>query len=203
MEKRVLNSSRLYRYAGIAFVIVALSSCSVARVYVGVVQARNDYSGGDFQGANRKLVSLTRAGAFEPWISYNIGTVYYALGEPAAAEELWSADSGEVSTELAVLREFNLGVLAYERGSYEESYERFVRVLQLDPSLVEAKINLEFAFEKIEDQNELKKAPVPDGNSAADPGSDVHRLLQYLERLEQNVWQSTEYVEEEGGVNDW
>ena len=183
--------------------ILTFSSCNLSRVYVGIFQARNDYSGGEFQRANRKLVTLSDNRAFEPWISYNIGAVYYALGEPVAAEQLWGKGDESVSAELAFKREFNLGVLAYERGAYEEAYDRFVAVLRIDPTSVEAKTNLEFAYEKIEDRNDPGEPSKSTSDANSDPGADVHRLLQYLERLERNVWQSTGEIESEGGINDW
>lgn len=201
MGKCVLRS--IHRVAAPLLLIGLLSSCNVARVYVGVIQARNDHTGGKFQNANRRLLSLTDFDAFAPWISYNIGTVYYALGEAAAAEEIWRTRVATRSDLLAFLKSFNLGVLAYERGAYLDAYQLFVKAVRIDPSSVEAKTNLEFAFEKIGDEDSYSAGGTESEDSDAPPGADVGRLLQYLERLERGVWQSTAHIETEGGVNDW
>ena len=135
---------------------------------------------------------------FEPWIRYNIGTVYYALGEPASALEVWSNARPEDESELAFYLEFNRGVLAYESGNFREAFIRFRRALELDPASIEAKVNIEFALEKLETRGE-ERSKIDESDSIP---SEVERVLKYLERLEENVWESTKEIEQEE-VPDW
>jgi tetratricopeptide (TPR) repeat protein len=186
---------------GIALLISSaalFSSCSAARVYVGVARARNDYARGEYQAANRRLIAVSGFQAFAPWISYDLGTVYYALGEPAAAAETWIETDPSVSVELAFRREFNLGVLDYESGAFSDAYDRFRAALALDPGSIEAKINLELSLERTREEVTL----VPK-RSLSPPGPDVDRLLQYVERLELREWFSTDRIEPVEGARDW
>ncbi len=199
MERFVLKAWR----APIALLFtVTLVSCSSARVYVGAVRAANDYSQGEYQDANRRLMRIRDAGVFVPWIDYNLGTVYYALGEPASALDIWQDTDAGATGELAFRLAFNLGVLDYERGAYDSAYRRFRRALEIDPTSIEAKINLEFTIEKLD-------APASGGAESerdAAPGAEVERILQYIERierLERNTWRSTESVDEIGETEDW
>ena len=188
---------RLRRACILLSVTLSIFSCSAAKVYIGVVRARNDYAQGDYQEANRRLIDLRGGNAFDPWIAYNLGTVYYALGEPASAAEVWNgADAGD-STQLAFHLEFNRGVLDYERRDFGSAYVRFRRALELDPSSIAAKVNLEFAAEKLATEDEQPA----DGAVAVERSPEVGRLLQYLERIERSVWSSSE-LESDGG-RDW
>ena len=183
----------------IGLCMLGLASCSSARVYVGVVQSVNSYSHGDYQEANRSLIRLRDNGAFAPWISYDLGTVYYALGEPASAMDIWSTAVPTQTGDLAFRLAFNLGVLDYERGAYDSAYHHFRRALEIDPTSVEAKVNLEYAVEKLDTAGSGKS----EGDRTAPPGAEVERVLQYLERLEENSWKSTESIDQTAGAPDW
>lgn len=195
-----MNTVRLM-IAGL--LLCSLTSCRVVRVYVGVAQARNDYSHGEYQQANRRLIALEESSPYTPWISYNLGTIYYALGEPAAAAEIWEQASGNVNRDLAFRTEFNLGVLAYDRGDYDEAYQRFRAALKLDPTSIEAKQNLEIVLNQMEDDRRQERTDGTGETTSPETDSDVRRLLQYVERLEKGVWWSTERIEPEEGVQDW
>ena len=195
MERGVL---RIRKLLVVLPLILLFASCTAARVYVGVVLARNDYSQGDYQAANRRLIGVGDLGAFGPWIAYNLGTVYYALGEPSAAADIWSTTSALESTNLAFHLEYNRGVLEYEIGEFGEAYRHFRAALELDPTSVEAKVNLEFAIEKL---SEEKPQEEPEPSGAA--GEEVDRILQYLERIESDFWESTERLEGRKEARDW
>ena len=195
MEGRVLSIRRL---VSILLSMTLLASCTAARVYVGVVRARNDYAQGDYQAANRRLIGVGDLGAFEPWIAYNLGTVYYALGEPGSAAEIWSTTSVVESSDLAFHLEYNRGVLKYEVGEFAEAYRHFRTALELDPTSVEAKANLEFAIEKLSEEKRQEES-----DTTAEAGEEVDRILHYLERIERDFWESTERIEPRSGVRDW
>ena len=195
MEGRVLRKRRLLY---LVLLMLLFSSCTAARVYIGVVRARNDYAQGDYQAANRRLIGVGDLGAFEPWIDYNLGTVYYALGEPGAAAEIWSTTSALESKDLAFHLEYNRGVLEYEIGEFGEAYRHFRAALELDPTSVEAKANLEFAIEKLSEEK-----PQEESEPSGAAGEEVDRILQYLERIEHDFWESAERLEPRSGIRDW
>ncbi len=90
------------------------------------------------------------AGGAAPYVQYDLGNVYAALGEPAAARDtIGRALDGE-GNELLFRAHFNLGVLEYEQGRFEEAARSFVEALRRKPADVDAKANLELALRKVQ-----------------------------------------------------
>jgi Ca-activated chloride channel family protein len=179
----------------VLFVLISiLSGCSKLTPYLRVAEGARAYASGDYQRANIAYIDAGRYEAFEEWIAYDLGAVYYALGEVDAAESEWQIAAGSGDEELLYRVFFNYGVLLFERGSYSEAYEKFRNALEINPSGVEAKKNLELAMEKME-VSEGQGAPPVVSQSDDDTSGEIDRIMNYLKKMERGVWQSTERVE--------
>jgi tetratricopeptide (TPR) repeat protein len=189
VEEYILKPSGL-----ILVVCVLLAGCSDLAPFTGVVKGNRKYAGGDYQGANIAYIEAGRSGKYEHWIAYNLGTVYYALGEAEAAEREWQIASGTQDETLLYNVYFNLGVLYYDRGLYAFAYERFRNALEINPKGVQAKLNLELSMEKLEVKDQKSQ---PSGDSATNGQSrgEIERILNYLRRMEGEVWESTENLD--------
>ena len=172
----------------------ALTSCSKLGPYLHVAEGARAYAGGDYQQANIAYIEAGRSEGFEEWIAYDLGTVYYALGEVDAAESEWRIASGTLDEELSYRVLFNYGVLLYGRGSYAEAYEKFRNALEINPSGVEAKINLELTIKKME-VSDGKSAPAAGSQTAGESNGEIDRIMNYLKKMEGEVWESTESLE--------
>ena len=105
--------------------IPILAGCTRLTPYLKVATGNHKFSNGDYQAANIAFIDAGKNGTYEHWISYNLGAVYYALGEVAAAETEWQIATGTQNETLAYKVHFNYGVLLFERGLYAEAYEKF------------------------------------------------------------------------------
>ena len=185
----------ILKWSGLALVVcILLAGCSEFAPFAGVVKGNRKYASGDYQGANVAYIEAGESGTYQYWIAYNLGAVYYALGEAEAAEREWLIALGTQDEALLYNVYFNLGVLCYDRGSYAEAYESFRNALEINPNGAQAKLNLELSIRKLEvkDQKNL-----PAGDSANDGQSqgEIERILNYLRRMEGEVWESTENLD--------
>jgi Ca-activated chloride channel family protein len=149
---------------------------------------------GNYQGANIAYIEAGKTGEKEHWIAYNLGTVYYALGESDAAEREWQIASGSRDEYLLYRAHYNLGVLYFDRGMYSLAYEHFRNALEIHPSGVQAKKNLELTIEKLDVDT---RNPAGEGEAQSDGESrgEIERILNYLRRMEGEIWQSTEELD--------
>ena len=176
------------------FFTLSFAGCSRLSPYFHVAAGNHGFSGGDYQKANIAYINAGKNGTHEHMIAYNLGTVYYALGEVAAAEREWQIALGSQDEVLAYKVNFNYGVLLFERGLYEEAYEKFRNALEIRPEGVESKINLELCVERMSAQgSEISR----EAGRAEDSGGEIDRIMKYLKRIEGKVWESTEKVDYE------
>ena len=180
----------------ILLVVLLLSGCSKLSPYFHVANGNRHYTNGNYQTANILYIEAARSGEFEHWIAYNLGTVYYALGEVDAAAREWEIAAGSRDETLLYSVYFNHGVLLYERGSYGEAYEKFRNALEINPSGFEAKVNLELSREKME-VKEKRSTTAAEAVPPGESGGEIDRILNYLKRMEGEVWESTKELEQE------
>ena len=183
--------------------LVALSSCSQPSPYVRVIMGNNSFSRGDYQQANIEYIKALDAALGPEWISYNIGNVYYALGEAEAASAEWLAAADTDSEELLFRIVFNQGALEFELGRYDRAYAYFRNALELVPDSLAAKINLEYSLDKMDAKPREQEPRESEPETDNERSSEIERILDYLRRKEEQVWKSTEEIREESGAPDW
>jgi tetratricopeptide (TPR) repeat protein len=97
---------------------------------------------------------------------------------------------------------FNRGVLYYELGRFRDAYLEFREALRIEPSSVEAKINLELAFEKLAaaDNRSLTRRP---GSASGEAGADAAQVFEFIRRTGGQQWIPNETVPADNDVDDW
>ena len=183
-------------------VCLLLLSCREMRASYRVALGNYAYAKGDYQKANLNYFKAQALGVGGEIVGYNLGTVFYALGEAASSQELWnSIDPGE-DLELAFRLVYNEGILNYRNGNYLEAYENAKSALLFKPTSLAAKINLEHSLSKLNAQETgsqeiLSGAPLPMSNS-----DDIQRILEYIRRQEP-IYSPGKGRKAEAGVKDW
>ena len=175
----------------IPLLALAASSCSNSAPMARVLAGNLAHGRGQYQKAILHYLNAQKhPGSAEDALHYNLGSVYYALGEGEAALRAWAQaenSTGDLETLFRVA--FNRGVLYYQWGRFEEAYRSFRRALVLKPSDIDTKINLEDSLSRI--RTELS-APGSAAPSAADSDEGARRLLDYVRRKETGDWSKTD-----------
>ncbi|MBI9099830.1 MAG: tetratricopeptide repeat protein [Spirochaetaceae bacterium] len=185
MEKRLLKVLILLS------AVLSFASCKAMEPGLSVLVGNYSYQIGEFQQATVHYVKGLESQRFKEWIYYNMGNVYFSLGEGGAALDVWDNVDSAVEPDLRHKLNFNKGVLYYQLGKYSEAYQMFKEALKADPSSLDAKINLELTLGKL-------AAPAVDrGAESSNDGDRVNpveteRILEYIRRKEGELWFSSE-----------
>ena len=185
-----------------AAAVVLLSGCG-AESHLRVIRGNYAYGQGRFQRATVDYLRAWENDEYRAQIAYNLGNVYYALGEVQAALGMWqrAQESGEADILFGVT--FNKGVFYYERGRYQDAYTQFKRALEIDPGSVDAKVNLELALEKIRASEQVVRGDPSVAGSEGAPSAQSVRILEYIRRKEGSRWFATEQVEDGPDMPAW
>lgn len=168
-----------------------------------MVRGTNSFNRGDYQTANIRYLQVPSEIGLEPWVAYNLGVVYFSLGEVKAAEREWNQAIEGESQNLLYRSYFNRGVLYYVSGLYDDAYRDFRKALEIYPAGKEAKINLEFCLEKISAKAQAETLAPDLSQPVGSNSGEIDRILNYLRGVEEQVWQSTEQIEEVADPQDW
>ena len=182
----------------------SLSLVSCVRVQVGwfLIKGNQYYLDGRYQEAQMAYLKALELNMYEEWVRYNLGNVYYALGERRAALEEWDRAQGSVDSRLRFKVLFNKGVLALEEENWREGEKLFIRALELDPTSYSAKVNLEYATQKIASaQTQASKLQTSPRPQKLD--EEGERLLHYIRQKESNRWIASDRLAVEESAEDW
>jgi tetratricopeptide (TPR) repeat protein len=196
MEKKV-SGFRNFRARFLLF-IVCLSGCEIPNVYLDVIQGQYHYGRGQYQEAIVSYMRSLESDTYAHWVQYNLGNAYHSLGEVEAAASIWDKAAQTTDRFLQFHVAYNKGSLYYEMGKYQEAYEEFKHALRLDPSAVDAKINLELSLRKMNSGG----GGQPQTGGPPPAGEDTGRILDYVKRREGTKWKASEEISHPG-VDDW
>jgi Ca-activated chloride channel homolog len=180
------------RYLLILLLPLLMGSCAPYVSHWRVLKGNYDYVNGRYQPATVAYLGILEDGhERDEIIHYNLGNVFYALGETSAADEEWSLALETDDGELLFRTLFNQGNLYFELSQYANAYSRFREALTIRPDSLEAKRNLELVLLKLSSQQEQPQVRT-EGSvvRGEEPGEDVERILQYIKRKEESQWVS-------------
>lgn len=184
--------------------LALLASCSDVQDGVEVLMGNYAFQRGDYQKASLHYLHVTHEARFSPWINYNLGNVYNALGEANTAMAAWNLVDEKAPEELLFRLNFNKGVLQLQKGLYQEAYESFKKALILHPVSLDAKRNLELSLQKIQNMGkQLPPRSTEKSDAANQAGPESRALLDYIRRLEGNRWKSNPQKAESASSSDW
>ena len=197
MERAVLT------VAAVAAALL-ISSCGIAEPHVSVLRGNYAFGQGRYQTATVNYLQALEYEQLEPWISFNLGNVYHALGENESALGMWQLARQSDSESLLFGVYYNTGLLLYEAGRYREAYEQFIEALRLNSTSISAKVNLELALERVQvsDAVALPRRSEPGEQNAA-AVDESRRILEYIRRREEQRWFAVEEIPDRESVRDW
>jgi Ca-activated chloride channel family protein len=170
----------------ILLLLLVLSGCESPETHFAVLQGNYVFARGEYPQATFSYLDALSSGRWENRIHYNLGNVYYELGEESAAFREWEAALSGQDAVLDFRIAFNRGVLLYEQARYQEAYDAFRRALSINSSSIDAKINLEHSLRKISrGRQEQQIEPATGGGSTS---GESERILDYVRRSKQSRW---------------
>lgn len=203
-RKKISSPSWLYRRLlfPLCGALLLFTSCGEIRASYRVTLGNYAYSRGDYQNANIQYIRAAELEEETPIITYNLGTVYQALGEVQSAMEQWEEMDPAGDDMLAFRFLYNRGILYYQTGNYQEAYEGFREALIHNPASLDAKINLEHSLRKLNAQEQSSPAAAPVSRAEGSP-EEIQRVLDYIRRTETIRPPVPPAAEEVSGENDW
>jgi tetratricopeptide (TPR) repeat protein len=126
---------------------------------VRVQQANRAYEAGRYDEALRGYEDALRDHPGAPELEFDRGNALFKLGRQPEARESYLSALAAPSGTFKALDYYNMGNALWELGKNDEAANAYQRALLLDPSLEEARHNLE-----------LLLAPPPDAGSPPDAG---------------------------------
>ena len=189
----------------ISALVVLTASCSNPSVYYSVWRGNNSFAAGDYQTANTEYLESLGKEVYTDYISYNLGNVYYALGEGEAAADEWKNASFSRSAELLFRTMYNKGVLEFESGQYQDAFESFKKALEINSESSEAKINLEYSLRRMNaSANAAEGSAAGAENTESDEVPDeIQRVLEFIKQKDASEWKSSSEDNVQTGENDW
>jgi tetratricopeptide (TPR) repeat protein len=198
-KSRQAGNNFLTQPALFFLVIFFLAGCEIQNVYFNLIQGQYYYGRGQYQEAIVSYMRALESDQHTRWVEYNLGNAYYSLGEVEAAASIWDKAAQTTEPALQFHIAYNKGSLYYEMGKYQEACGEFKHALRLEPSALDAKINLELSLRKMSSGGGTQSP----GNSGPPPaGDDASRILDYVKRREGTKWKASDEINHRD-ADDW
>jgi tetratricopeptide (TPR) repeat protein len=168
-----------------------------------VVLGNQAFYHGNYQGAVINYLEAAENDTHSEWIAYNLGNTFYVLGEYTSAQEEWKKAEKAESEKIRFHLLFNRGVVLYKEGQYEDSYLAFKEALRIRPGSWAAKVNLEYALEKMDLQQNVSQQSASSQRSRQEEGENTQRILEYVRRREKGYYESPEEITSQQRGKDW
>jgi len=127
----------------------------------GVEQGNRLMKEGNFSEALKKYDGEEKRLKDRPELSYNKGLAHYNKKDFQNAREEMARSLNMSDTQAKQNAFYNLGNNAYRMENYQEAVEAFKEALLLNPSDMDAKINLELAMKKMKEKEQKKSQEKP------------------------------------------
>lgn len=182
--------------------IALLTSCDRLVESSSLLTGNQQFRSGDYQKSIISYLKGIDSQESRDYFYYNLGNVYSYLGEYPSAFSIWSNTDGGESPQLRFNLLYNKGYLQYQLGNYKEAYLLFREALNVNPSSIHGKINLELSLSKMSAANYTQGNESFGEDSTERVQSDeTTRILEYVKNKEEMTWGTT--YQEEALENDW
>ena len=122
---------------------------------------------GEYEAALRRYLEAQQEGRPRPELHFNAGDALYKQGKYAEAmQEMGRATEG-THPDMSAAAHYNLGNALFRQERFQEAVGAYKKSLELKPDDIDAKINLELALEKL-NQNQQNQQDNQDQNQNQD-----------------------------------
>ena len=151
-----------------------------------------------FNQASKKFLEARQGKPNDPKISYNLGNSRYKQGDYEKALQSYSRSVEQsLNSSTNQKANYNMGNALFRMNKLEESIVAYKKALELDPSDMDAKFNLEFVREQIKKKKQNQDEPKKNKESTpSDKGKSNPRNHQKQNEPKSNPSQKTEIASE-------
>ncbi len=144
------------------FLYVLLAVPFLGWTFLDPVAKKNEegnalFEKGEYEAALRRYLEAQQEARTRPELHFNAGDALYKQGKYAEAlQEMGRATEG-TPPDMSAAAHYNLGNALFRQEKFQEAVGAYKKSLELNPDDIDAKINLELALEKL-DQDEQDKS---------------------------------------------
>ena len=189
------------RWSLLLLCVLGLASCHSPRLLVW--WGNQLHVRGEYADATIHYIRAEERQQEDGVILYDLGNVYYALGETeAAARSLETSTRAGDDAELIFRSSFNLGNVSYEMGEYARAAEYYIDALKAKPNDVDAKVNLEIAQRKAQNAGgQTERTSHASEEAVLD--EVFEKILGIIDEKEEMIWRTVESSERGQQSDDW
>ena len=143
------------------FLYVLLALPFLGWTFLDPVAKKNEegnalFEKGEYEAALRRYLEAQQEGQPRPELHFNAGDALYKQGKYAEAlQEMGRAAEGN-HPDMSAAAHYNLGNALFRQEKFQEAVGAYKRSLKLKPDDIDAKINLELALEKLDQDGQDK-----------------------------------------------
>lgn len=190
-----------------ALLSLFLAGCRVDFAsYASVLSGTLAWSGQDWESASASFLR-GEAGTEDPVVRdyalYGLAATCLAQGEYDAAEAYLERVLESPIDEIRSGAWYQSGTIAHLRGEYAAAVAAFKRSLRVDPSRVDAKVNLELCLRSL---NEAKARRAPSAAGVREEkgeGAGIEAMFTLIRKKEQDRWRNQAEDDSESSVADY
>lgn len=175
-NKKDIGSLRTMYIGGLLVLLCLLSACSNIKEYYYFFQGNHSHTTGDYPEALRHYLRISE----NPYVTYNLGLVYVALGESESAHLAWHIAESSTNASLAARAFFNNGVLYYQEADFAQAYSSFKEALRRNPKDIDTKRYLELSYQRISGSDRVQETQT----KVFQETKEYARVLDYIQRVE-------------------
>ncbi|MBD5407523.1 MAG: VWA domain-containing protein [Treponema sp.] len=131
----------------------------------------------------------------EQYALYDLATVYLMQNENEAASFRFLRLSTDSPENIQFCSFYNLGIIAYRGGKYEEAAHYFKNALKIDGSNVNAKINFELSSQKIEKNVKAQGSGILEVAENEQFSAMEEAIFQIIRQQDREQWKNSESEE--------
>lgn len=163
----LLNSpacSSIPRCQGVLFtsaiILFSANPVFAETLYSMIQEGTSHYEKQEFDLAEEKFIQANQKQPENPELIYNLANSHYKNGNYQQALQAYSQVASSSSDEaLKQNSVYNTGNSLFNLGKLEEAANAYKKSLEIDPSDMDAKFNLEFVLQELKKQQQKKQNP--------------------------------------------
>jgi Ca-activated chloride channel family protein len=153
-------------FVSVFTLVLIIDPTKISKINTAKSEAKNAYLSGDYKTAIKKYKFLTDSlDVKEDEVMFNLGNAYFLEKDSANAMSTFQSLTNSAKREISSKAHQQLGVMANQKGKFEQALNDFKQAIKADPTNESARYDYEMLKKKLEEKkkqdqkNQDKKDP--------------------------------------------